>query len=105
MKEGLNANNMHGALDVNDILVTNPGRICRKEEDGAYLFDLDSGNLKYINNSGLFIYEKCDGVNTVDAIIKLLHLSYPGEDPGQLTAEALNYLSLLIDADLLLRVN
>lgn len=35
---------------------TNNGLVCREEDDGAFLFDPDSGNLKYVNATGKAIF-------------------------------------------------
>ena len=60
-----------------DCLKQNPEMVFRKEEDGAFLFDPHTGNLKYLNATGVNIYELCDGRKTVGDIITLLMELYP----------------------------
>jgi len=60
-----------------DCLKPNPDMVFRKEDDGAFLFDPHTGNLKYLNSSGVNIYELCDGRKTVSDIITLLIEFYP----------------------------
>ena len=60
-----------------DCLKPNPEMVFRKEEDGAFLFDPHTGNLKYLNANGVSIYELCDGKKTVGEIITLLMEFYP----------------------------
>lgn len=60
-----------------DCLEPNPEMVFRKEEDGAFLFDPRTGNLKYLNANGVNIYELCDGRKTVGDIITLLMELYP----------------------------
>ena len=60
-----------------DCLKPNPEMVFRKEEEGAFLFDPHTGNLKYLNANGVNIYELCDGRNTVGHIITLLMEFYP----------------------------
>jgi hypothetical protein len=60
-----------------DCLKPNPEMVFRKEEEGAFLFDPHTGNLKYLNTNGLNIYELCDGRNKVGDIITLLMELYP----------------------------
>jgi len=60
-----------------DCLKPNPEMVFRKEEEGAFLFDPHTGNLKYLNANGVNIYELCDGRKTVGDIIMLLMEFYP----------------------------
>jgi hypothetical protein len=60
-----------------DCLKPNPETVFRKEEEGAFLFDPHTGNLKYLNANGVNIYELCDGRKTVGDIITLLMEFYP----------------------------
>ena len=60
-----------------DCLKPNPDMVFRKEEEGAFLFDPHTGNLKYLNPSGVNVYELCDGCRTVSDIVKLLQELYP----------------------------
>ncbi|MCX5829543.1 MAG: PqqD family protein [Deltaproteobacteria bacterium] len=60
-----------------DCLKPNQEMVFRKEEEGAFLFDPHTGNLKYLNANGVNIYELCDGRKTVGDIITLLMEFYP----------------------------
>ena len=63
-------------LKDNDYLVQNPESIFREEEDGAFLFDPESGNLKYINGMGVSIYHLCNGRRSVLDIKSLVKENY-----------------------------
>lgn len=63
-----------------DCLKPNSEMVFRKEEEGAFLFDPHTGNLKYLNANGVSIYELCDGRKTVGDIITLLMEFYPDMD-------------------------
>ena len=67
---------MEITLNSTDRLVQNHKSIFRKEEDGVFLFDLDTGNLKYINEMGVNIYELCDGSLNVGDIAALVMENY-----------------------------
>jgi hypothetical protein len=64
-------------INTEDYLKPNPEMVFRKEEEGAFLFDPSTGNLKYLNASGVNIYELCDGRKTVGDIISFLTELYP----------------------------
>ena len=44
----------------------NPDIVSRREEGEALLFDPADGNLLCVNSTGMFIWDKCDGSNTLD---------------------------------------
>ena len=67
---------MENTLNSTDRLVQNHKSIFRKEEDVAFLFDSDMGNMKYINEMGVNIYELCDGSLNVGDIAALVMENY-----------------------------
>lgn len=87
---------MSEALGDKDILSTGPGSVCRKDEKGAYLFDLDSGKLNYINTLGVFVYEQCDGMQTVGEIIRLVQERYPEQPVSTIRNNVLDFLNKLM---------
>ena len=70
-----------------DCLKPNPEMVFRKEEEGAFLFDPHTGNLKYLNANGVNIYELCDGRKTVNDIIGLLMEFYPDMAVDKVTGD------------------
>jgi hypothetical protein len=78
--------------DYMDFLRPNPEAVFRKEEDGAFLFDPHSGNLRYINGTGARIYELCDGGKTREEIVTALKVLYPDADGEAVAADATSFL-------------
>ena len=69
-------------INDSDHLVPNPESVFREEEDGAFLFDPENGNLKFINGMGRTIYRLCDGqrsVMDVKSSVKDDHPEIPAE--------------------------
>jgi hypothetical protein len=95
MKEGLSI--MPGSLSKHDRLFVNPEVISREEENGAYLFDPDTGKLKHINASGLAAYELCDGERTVGDIIAVMQQNYPNESKEKIEEDLGIFLSDLTE--------
>jgi len=95
---------MDEGLNDDDILSRNPESVCRREEDGAYLFDPGMDTLKYINNSGAHIYEFCDGMHTVGSIIKTMRDLYPETAEEKLREDIKNYLHSLIITNFLKKI-
>jgi hypothetical protein len=48
--------------------VKNPDIVVRREEKEALLFDPADGNLLCINETGIFIWNKCDGERDMNSI-------------------------------------
>jgi hypothetical protein len=50
--------------------IRNPDVVLREEdEDGALLFNPDTNQVKVLNSTGLFIWERCDGIRSLQSII------------------------------------
>ena len=58
--------------------------VFREEEEGAFLFDPESGNLKYMNRSGRETYLMLDGRNDLEQVIRNLSDRYPDAESRQL---------------------
>jgi hypothetical protein len=84
-------------LKNNDYLTQDPESIFRKEEDGAFLFDPKSGNLKYINCMGVNIYQLCNGNGSVADITSLVAENYRDIPERQIKEDIKNFLQDLIE--------
>jgi len=58
--------------------------VFREEEEGAFLFDPESGNLKYMNRSGRETYLMLNGRNEVSRVVHHLTELYPDAESRQL---------------------
>ncbi len=81
----------------------NSGSIFRKEEDGAFLFDPETGNLKYINEMGVNIYELCDGSLNERDIAALVIENYKDISREQIEKDVHAFLSELVEMKFLKR--
>lgn len=84
-------------LEDNDYLVPAPESILRKEEDGAFLFDPENGNLKYINEMGDNIYHLCNGNRSVIEIKSLVKQHYRDIPEEQIDGDIDDFLQDLTD--------
>lgn len=69
--------------------------ILREESDGAFLFDPDTGNLKYMNQSALEIFQFMENQNSVGQIIDLVKTQYPDADAEQVRKDVETFLATL----------
>jgi hypothetical protein len=51
--------------------------VFREEEEGAFLFDPETGNLRYMNLSGRQTYLMLNGRNDVERVVRHLSELYP----------------------------
>jgi len=80
-----------------DIYIRNPDVVLREEDaDGGLLFNPDTNQIKVINSTGLFIWEKCDGGLDLGQVIKLLKESFDGVPEDQVDKQAKKFLNELI---------
>ncbi|HOF04954.1 MAG TPA: PqqD family protein [Syntrophales bacterium] len=86
-----------------DCLQPHPELVFRKEEEGAFLFDPATGNLKYLNAGGVNIYELCDGRKTVGEIIAFLTACYPEVAGGQIAADTESFCAELVAMNFLIK--
>ena len=64
-------------MDLTQRFQTNENIVYREEEDGAFLFDPDTGNLKYMNRSGKETYLMLTGQTDVNQVIDRLLVIFP----------------------------
>lgn len=88
---------MKTILKNSDYLTQDPESIFREEEDGAFLFDPKSGNLKYINYMGVNIYQLCNGGRSVTDITALVAENYRDIPEKQIEKDIKDFLRDLIE--------
>jgi hypothetical protein len=66
--------------------------VYREEEDGAFLFNPDSGNLKYMNQSGRAAYLALDGQNDVNRLVVHLLELFSGVKRAQIEKDVEGFL-------------
>ncbi len=84
--------------------IQNTKIIFHKEENGAYLYDPDSGNLKYINRVGTSLYELCDGFHPVDGMILRIASEYQDVSMDRVKKDVDQFLEGLLQMDFVRRI-
>ncbi len=77
--------------------IKNNNIVFREEDDGAFLFDPDTGNLKYLNQSAKETFLRIDGQNDLSQIANRLLELYPDEDAEQVRNDVESFLKELIE--------
>ena len=74
----------------------------RTEDEGAFLFDPDSGRICYLNETGIHIWKLCNRPVTSTQVIKDLCLQHPEIEPDQVSADCIRFLNDLMKLGFLL---
>lgn len=70
----------------------NPEIVLREEDEGAFLFDPDSGRICYLNEVGITIWKLCRKPIETDRITKEISSEYPEITPEQISNDCLSFL-------------
>ena len=81
----------------------NTHAIFRKEENGAYLYNPDSGDLRYVNKIGTSLYELCDGLHRAEEMITRIANEYRSVPMDQIEKDVDRFLADLLRMDLIKR--
>ncbi len=73
--------------------------VFREEDDGAFLFNPDSGQIFYLNEIGGVIWQFCKKPITGDQIINIICSDYPDIPEEQISNDCLAFLDDLIKLD------
>jgi hypothetical protein len=69
--------------------------VFREEDDGAFLFNPDSGNLKYLNLTGKETYAMLDGKKDIGQLTTELQEQYPDVESQQIRKDLEEFLEAL----------
>jgi hypothetical protein len=85
------------------VFTKNERTIIRKEADGAYLYDPDSGELLHINSVATTLYELCDGKHTREEVIAEIKDCYdtPMDALGK---DVIGFLDSMIERSLINKI-
>lgn len=77
--------------------IKNDNIVFREEEDGAFLFDPDTGNLKYLNKSAKETYLMLNGQNDLNQVSNRLSELYPDAGSEQIRNDVVSFLQELLE--------
>lgn len=84
-------------------LSQNKDCIFREEDEGAFLFDPETGNLKFINSMGVNVYQLCDGSMTIGDITSMVIGSYREISSKKIEEDIKVFLKSLVEMGFLRR--
>ncbi|MDQ5985439.1 MAG: hypothetical protein CSYNP_01149 [Syntrophus sp. SKADARSKE-3] len=80
-----------------NIVFLNHDNVYRKEENGAYLYDPETGTLKYLNRTGVQIVDLCDGKKNIRDLVDMMQAIYPDEISTKLREDVIDFINRLVD--------
>lgn len=84
-------------MDFTQRFRANNSTIFKEEEDGAFLFDPETGNLKYMNQSAKDAFLMLNGQKDINQLIDHLFGLYPDVDREQIKKDVESFLMELIE--------
>ena len=66
--------------------------VFREEDDGAFLFDPDSGDLRYLNQSGKETFLLFDENQDLNGVIHRMIALYPDVDPQKIASDVKEFV-------------
>ena len=82
-------------MDLDQRFTINKEIVYREEDDGAFLFDPDSGNLKYMNLTGREIFLMLKEKGALSQAIAHIHGHHPDLDQEQVRKDVKTFLEQL----------
>lgn len=84
-------------IDEDKPLLANPDIVFREENEGSFLFDPNTGDLKCLNLMGSVIWKLCDGLLSIRQIEQRISERYPKIQQETIHKELSNFLKELFD--------
>lgn len=76
----------------------NPDVVLREEDDdGGLLFNPDTNQIKVINPTGLFIWERCDGERDLTEIVETLQEAFDDAPGDQVTQDVQEFMEEMVN--------
>lgn len=66
--------------------------VFREEDDGAFLFDPITDNLRCINETGALVFRELDGKNSFEDIVKKLKSAHPEIDEDEIRKDVISFI-------------
>lgn len=79
--------------------------VYREEDDGAFLFDPDTGDLRYMNRSGRETFLMLKGDNDISQVINNMLELYPEVEPTKMQKDVEDFLEELEESHFILPFN
>ncbi len=92
-------------MDLTSVFKHNDKIVYREEDEGAFLFDPDTGDLRYMNQSGKETFSMLQGDKDIKQIVENMIGLYPEVEPPQVQSDVENFLKDLEESHFILPVN
>ena len=83
-------------LHKNDLFCTKDEIVLRTEDEGAFLFDPDTGRICYLNDTGINIWKFCAKPVTQTQVIKKICANHPKVEQTQVSSDCVKFLNDLM---------
>ncbi len=92
-------------MDITKRYEQNKQIVYREEDDGAFLFNPDTGDLRYMNRSGRETYLMLKGDEDIKQVVHGMLDLYPEIEPSQMQSDVEDFLKSLEENHFILPLN
>jgi len=80
--------------------IANPEVVFREEEDGGIILEPNTGELKFLNETGALIFKLCDGKHTLKNIVEQIVAEFEVKDEENVKRHVEEFIGKLRDKGL-----
>ena len=84
-----------------EYLITNPEIVLKEELEEGLLFNPETGEIKLLNETGVFIYKLLDGKTSKNDIIDKVIVNFDIEEKKQAEKDVEEFLKMLFESQLI----
>ena len=95
----------YSTMDLTKRYSQNKEIVYREEDDGAFLFDPETGNLRYMNRSGRETFLMLKGDKDIKQVVDNMLDLYPEVEPAQMRIDVEDFLKDLEENHFILPLN
>jgi hypothetical protein len=89
---------MTSIRNINSRYIQNPDIILREEdEDGGLLFNPDTGQVKVVNSTGLFIWKQFATSNDLETVVSAIKANYEDVPDQEVVKDISGFLELMVE--------
>ena len=88
---------MMATVDMSSLYVRNPDVGLREEdEEGGLLFNPDTNEIKVLNSTGMFIWNRCNGTHSLAKIVQDIEANYDDVPDDQVRQDVQEFVETML---------
>jgi hypothetical protein len=84
--------------------IVSRGFVFREEDDGALVFNPDTGNIQALNRTGAIIWKSCKRGATLSKLVKILKNEFPAEEISKIKKDISLFIKQLKKGKMIIEI-